>query len=88
LRRSGRWADREQRRIESQFEAALQQALLQRFHAHLSERRYNEIRRQVFEKRLSPAEGVGVLLDEEMGADRRGDSGAASPDVGGRRTST
>jgi LAO/AO transport system kinase len=88
LRRSGRWTDREKRRIESQFEAALEGALLQRFHARLSEKRYNEVRRQVFARRLSPAEAVGVLLDEEMGADGTGRGGAISPPAGDRRAST
>jgi LAO/AO transport system kinase len=78
LRSSGHWAERERRRIESQFEAALQRALLQRFQAHVPERRYNEVRQQVFTKRLSPAEAVGILLAEETGTDRprRGETSA------------
>jgi LAO/AO transport system kinase len=82
LHSSGRWAEREQRRIESQLEAALQRALVQRFHARVPQRRYNEMRRQVFAKNLSPAEAAGILLDEEAGSARTARDRSASP---GRR---
>jgi GTPase len=85
LRSSGRWAEREQRRIESQLEAALQRALVQRFHTHVAEKRYNEIRRQVFTKSLSPAEAVNILLDEEVGSDQRAHAESGSQDPGGRK---
>jgi LAO/AO transport system kinase len=88
LRSSGRWTEREHRRIQSQLEASLQRALLRRFHSHVPERRYNEVRRQVFAKSLSPAEAVRILLDEEAGADESARGGAGSLDGGGRQTST
>jgi len=85
---SGGWAEREQRRIQSQLETALQLALVQRFHARVPERRYNEVRRQVFAKSLSPAEAVRILLAEETPANRPSYGGTGSPDAGGGNNST
>jgi LAO/AO transport system kinase len=65
LRSSGRWQEREERRIESQLQMTLQNELLRRFHAALPEKRYNEIRRRVFARSLSPSEAVSLLLQEE-----------------------
>jgi LAO/AO transport system kinase len=65
LRSSGRWAQREERRIESQLETTLQQRLLERFHADLPQRRYNEVRQRVLSRTLAPSEAVSILLREE-----------------------
>jgi len=88
LHSSGRWAKREQRLIESQLEASLQRALVQRFRDGISEKRYNEVRQQVFTKSLSPADAVGILLAEAdgTGAERAGPGGTGPPSAGGRET--
>jgi LAO/AO transport system kinase len=87
LRNSGRWTEREKRRLETQLEDALQRALVQRLHAHVPEKRYNEVRQQVFAKSLSPAEAAGILLHEETAIGNLDRNRAASPDAGGSKAS-
>lgn len=63
LRSSGKWAAREQFRLALEVETILQQALMSQFHSRVSETRYNEVMRQVFDRGLSPWEAVRLLTD-------------------------
>jgi LAO/AO transport system kinase len=64
LQSSSGWADRNRARLAAQVEAILQQTLVDRLHAAVPEKRYNEIMQRVFERNLSPSEAVSVLLDD------------------------
>jgi LAO/AO transport system kinase len=69
LQTSGHWERREEARLASEVDAALQQALVHKFYAAVPEGRYNEVMRQVFDKKLSPGEAVSSLMDSaEAGA--------------------
>jgi LAO/AO transport system kinase len=63
LHRSGDWAVREQARLESEMEMILQQRLMSQFREHISESRYAEVLRRVFEKNISPWEAVKMLTN-------------------------
>jgi LAO/AO transport system kinase len=63
LQRSGDWIVREQSRLESEMEMILQQRLMSQFRENVSEARYAEVRRQVFEKIVSPWEAVKMLTN-------------------------
>ncbi len=63
LRGSGDWDRREEARIRSELEMALQEELIGQFHERVPETRYNEILRQVFERSLSPWEAVKMLTN-------------------------
>ncbi len=70
LRLTGGWAAREQARLAAELEMILQQALVDQFHARQSEKRYNQVLQQVFQRSLSPWEAVALLTEGEV----RGDS--------------
>ncbi len=80
LRLSGDWAVREQARLETEMEMILQQRLMIQFREHVSETRYDEVMRQVFEKSVSPWEAVKMLTNgkalnpEPSGSDTGSDS--------------
>ena len=61
LKASGDWAVRERARLESEVEAALQSALMDQFHEHVPEDRFNKVVSQVFDRILSPGEAVKAL---------------------------
>ncbi len=63
LQISGDWTARERARLESEMETALQEMLMSQFREHVSQARYDEIMRQVFEKSLSPGEAVKQLTN-------------------------
>ncbi len=63
LRSSGDWAERDRARLESEVNTILTQSLLNRFHAQVPEKRYNEVMRQVLERDLSPWEAVRLLTE-------------------------
>jgi LAO/AO transport system kinase len=63
LRLSGNWAIREQARLEAEMEIILQQRLMSQFRENVSETRYDEVMRQVFEKSVSPWEAVKILTN-------------------------
>jgi LAO/AO transport system kinase len=63
LQRSGDWTVREQSRLESEMEMILQQRLMSQFRENVSEAHYAEVRRQVFEKIVSPWEAVKMLTN-------------------------
>jgi LAO/AO transport system kinase len=62
LHRSGDWAVREQARLRSELDAALQSALMDQFRDHLSEPYFHQIMDRVFARTLSPSEAVKALL--------------------------
>jgi LAO/AO transport system kinase len=70
LHRSGDWAIREQARLRSELDAALQSALMDQFLERLSEVHFHQIMDQVFARNLSPAEAVKALMDGNMAASR------------------
>jgi GTPase len=70
LRQSGDWKIREQARLESEMETILQQKLISQFHDQVPESRYDQVRRQVFEKSLSPWEAVRLLTNGKSPAAR------------------
>ena len=63
LRLSGDWAVRERARLESELEIILQQKLISQFRETISESRYDEVLRRVFEKSISPWEAVKMLTN-------------------------
>ncbi len=63
LRSSGNWSARERTRLAAEVETILKQTLVDQFRAHVSETRYNEVMRQVFDRGLSPWEAVRRLTD-------------------------
>lgn len=63
LRQSGEWDRRDQSRLESELEALLQDALVARFRDGVREAHYQEVREQVFQRRLAPLEAVQMLLN-------------------------
>ncbi|HEY9153190.1 MAG TPA: methylmalonyl Co-A mutase-associated GTPase MeaB [Anaerolineales bacterium] len=63
LRISGDWAVRERARLESEVDAALQSALMNRFRQRVSEDQLDKVMNQVFERSLSPSEAVNVLMN-------------------------
>jgi len=71
LRASGHWLRREEARLASEVDAILQQTLVLQFHAALPEERYNEVMRQVFEKKLSPGEAASNLVEDARHAEYR-----------------
>ena len=48
-------------------ETILQQKLMSQFHEQVSETRYDEVMRQVFEKSVSPWEAVRMLTNGKSG---------------------
>jgi LAO/AO transport system kinase len=64
LHASGHWMRREEARFASEVDAILQQTLMLQFRAVLPEVRYNEVMRQVFEKKLSPGEAASDLVED------------------------
>jgi LAO/AO transport system kinase len=63
LHASGQWARREEARLASEVEAILERMLVHEFQSALPEGRYNEVMRQVFDKKRSPLEAVAILMD-------------------------
>jgi hypothetical protein len=76
LRAGGGWSQREQARLAAELETILQQSLMERFHAADGRTRYNQVLQQVYTRRLSPWEAVGMLIKEYGGLHER-DGGAA-----------
>ena len=68
LHRSGDWAVREQARLRSELDAALQSALMDQFREHLSEAHFHQIMDQVFARTLSPSEAVKALMNGNAAA--------------------
>ena len=68
LHLSGDWAVREQARLRSELEAALQSALMNQFREHLSEAHFHQILDQVFARNLSPSEAVKALMNGNTAA--------------------
>ncbi len=63
LRQSGDWAARERARLEVELEALIQEALVSRFRAGVSQKRYDEVVESVIHRTLSPWEAVKMLLN-------------------------
>jgi len=63
LHQSGGWAIRERARLESELEAALQEALMTRFRESISEAQFDEVFERVVNRSLSPWEAVRSLLN-------------------------
>jgi LAO/AO transport system kinase len=62
LRRSGQWSVRERNRLSVEFDLLVQQALMERFHAHVSEARLEQLLESIQNRKLSPREAVNVLF--------------------------
>ncbi len=62
LRNSGRWSDRERARLSAQVEALLQQTVMGRVHAQVTEKSYNDIMQRVLKRAVSPSEAADLLL--------------------------
>ncbi len=63
LRSTGEWGQREQARLRSELEALLQDALMSRFRAEVSDGKFESVVQNVFEHNLSPWEAVQLLVN-------------------------
>jgi LAO/AO transport system kinase len=63
LRSTGDWAKRERIRLGSELEAALQDALMNRFMEEVRKEKYEEILEQVMNRSLAPHDAVKLLLN-------------------------
>lgn len=63
LRQSGNWEARDRARLETEIEAILRQALMDRFLAKVEQNRYQELVEQVVRRNISPYEAVKFLLN-------------------------
>jgi LAO/AO transport system kinase len=66
LHTSGDWAARERARLGSEMEALLQQALMNQFREKVSEKKYDQVMSQVYERSLSPWEAVRLLMNGRL----------------------
>jgi LAO/AO transport system kinase len=62
LRQSGEWLTRERARLEAEFELSIQEMLVTRFRASVSETRLDEMLESIQNRKISPREAVNVLL--------------------------
>ncbi|NOY97840.1 MAG: methylmalonyl Co-A mutase-associated GTPase MeaB [Chloroflexi bacterium] len=67
LRQSGDWVARERARLQSELDALIQETLVSRFRADVSEKRYEEALSQVIQRSLSPWEAVRMLMNGRKG---------------------
>jgi LAO/AO transport system kinase len=63
LRQSGGWAARDRARLEVEFEALIQEELVNRFRESILQKRYDEIVEKVLKRELSPWEAVRMLVN-------------------------
>lgn len=63
LRQSGTWEARDRARLETEMEAMLRQALMDRFLENVEQKRYQELVEQVVRRNISPYEAVKFLLN-------------------------
>ncbi len=63
LRQSGNWQKRERARLEAEFDALVQNELVARFRAGLTEKRLDETVDSIQKRQLSPREAVNLLLN-------------------------
>jgi LAO/AO transport system kinase len=63
LRASGDWAVRERARLESEVDALLLEALLERFHAQVPDKQFEAVLDKVHGRSLSPWEAVQQLVN-------------------------
>jgi LAO/AO transport system kinase len=68
LRTTGGWAARDHARLASELDTILQRALVDKFHAGETGKRYNEVLQQVYERSISPWEAVTLLTGGGAGA--------------------
>jgi LAO/AO transport system kinase len=66
LEHSGEWRRREQTRLESEMETLLQETLVARWRANLSENHYQTTLAALFERRISPHAAVEQLLSPTL----------------------
>jgi LAO/AO transport system kinase len=62
LRQSGEWLTRERARLEAEFDLSIQEMLVARFRAGVSESRLDEMLESIQNRKISPREAVNVLL--------------------------
>jgi LAO/AO transport system kinase len=63
LRQSGDWAVRERARLEVEFDALIQDALVRRFRQEVTSAQFENVFGQVLERTMSPWEAVKVLMN-------------------------
>jgi LAO/AO transport system kinase len=63
LQQTGDWSLRERARLESVMQALIQETLLNRFRADISQERYEQALERVLQRQLSPWEAVKVLMN-------------------------
>jgi LAO/AO transport system kinase len=62
LRQSGEWVTRERARLEAEFDLSIQEALVGRFRASVTESKMDEMLESIQNRKISPREAVNVLL--------------------------
>jgi LAO/AO transport system kinase len=62
LRQSGEWLTRERARLEAEFDLSIQEALVARFRASVTESKMDEMLESIQNRKISPREAVNVLL--------------------------
>ena len=63
LKESGDWAARDRARLGSELDAILGEALMDRFHRSIGQRKYEDVMEKVMNRDISPHEAVKLLLN-------------------------